>query len=116
MSTVWKAFWSEDKDDREKLMSEARGYIKALENELRNKKFFGGDHAGLVDIVANFIALWLGAFEEVLGLESNLLTEDKFPNLCKWRDEYVNCNVIKNGLPPRDKLVAGLRARFGASK
>ncbi|XP_059667875.1 probable glutathione S-transferase [Cornus florida] len=107
---IWKANWSKDKE-KEEAMEEAHELLKILENELKGKRFFGGDDIGLVDIVANFIAFWAGLIQEVSGTE--LLTREKFPVLFKWIDEYVNCSVIKENLPPRDKLAAFFRARFG---
>ncbi|XP_059667876.1 glutathione S-transferase U8-like [Cornus florida] len=107
---IWKANWSKDKE-KEEAMEEAHELLKTLESELKGKRFFGGDDIGLVDIVANFIAFWAGLIQEVSGTE--LLTREKFPVLFKWIDEYVNCSVIKENLPPRDKLTAFFRARFG---
>ncbi|KAA8516358.1 hypothetical protein F0562_016651 [Nyssa sinensis] len=92
-----KAFSSKE-DEQEKAIEEASELLKILENELNGKKFFGGDKIGLVDIVANFIGFWLGVIQEAKG-EELLLTHKKFPILCKWIDEYVNCSVIKENLP-----------------
>lgn len=68
---------------------------------------------GLVDIVANFIGFWLGIIEEAMGVK--LLTEEKYLKLYKWSEEFVNCSAIKENLPPRDKLLAFMRARYGVS-
>ncbi|KAK1562186.1 hypothetical protein Q3G72_007684 [Acer saccharum] len=109
---LWNSFWSKGKE-REAAIGEACEHLKTLENELGDKKFFGGEEIGLVDIVANFIGFWLGASQELSGLE--LLTEEKFPKLNKWIHEYVNHTAIKENLPPRDKLIEALSARFGAA-
>lgn len=85
--------------------------MKTLENELKGKKFFGGGSIGLVDIVANFIGLWTGVFQEIKGVE--LLTKDKYPKLIEWSDEYLKCSIIKEKLPPRDELLRRFQARFG---
>ncbi|GLT65369.1 hypothetical protein SLA2020_378070 [Shorea laevis] len=105
-----KAFFGEEKE-REKSVEEACEVLKFLENELKEKRFFGGENIGLVDIAANVIGFWLGACEEASGVE--LLTRDKFPKLRNWVDEFVSSSVIKENLPPRDKVVAFLRDRFG---
>ena len=91
-------------------MEEVSACLKHLENELKDKKFFGGESIGFADIVANFIGFWIGVIGEAVGVE--LLTRDEFPKLCKWRDEYVECSVIKENLPPKDKLLAFFRARY----
>ncbi|TQE05553.1 hypothetical protein C1H46_008800 [Malus baccata] len=95
-------------EEPEKAVEEACELLKILENELKDKKFFGGETVGLVDIVANFIAYWLGAIQEAVGVE--LLTKEKLPDLYDWSDEF--CSVFHESLPPRDKLVTFFRRRF----
>jgi glutathione S-transferase len=92
-------------------MEEASEVLKFLEKELKEKRFFGGESIGMVDIAANIIGYWLGACEEATGVE--LLTREKFPKLSNWIDEFVSNSVIKENLPPRDKVVPFLRDRFG---
>ncbi|PSS34595.1 Glutathione S-transferase [Actinidia chinensis var. chinensis] len=104
---LWTACWSKD-NEQEKAVEEACELLKTLETQLKGNKFFGGETIGFVDFVANFIGFWLGIIQEAVGLE--LLTEEKFPNLCKWIDNYVNCPVIKANLPPRDQLLAYFKA------
>jgi len=109
---VFKAFWVEEKE-REKAAEEASEILKFLEEELKEKRFFGGESIGMVDIVASVIAFWLGVFEEASGVK--LLTTEKFPKLCNWSHEFVSNGVIKENLPPRDKLIAYFRNRFGGA-
>ncbi|XP_059667872.1 probable glutathione S-transferase [Cornus florida] len=109
-TTIWKANWSKDKE-KEEAMAEGYELLKTLENELNGKRFFGGDDIRLVDIMANVFSLWASLLLEVSGTE--LLTREKFPVLFKWIDEFVNCSVIKESLPPRDTLVDLFRAHFG---
>ena len=90
-------------------MEEACECLKTLESALNGKKFFGGDTVGLVDIAANFIGFWLRLIQEATGQE--LLSAEKFPDLFKWTDEFVSCSVVKESLPPRDKLLAFFKAR-----
>ena len=84
----------------EKGIEELTEHLKTLENELKGKKFFGGDEIGLVDITANLIALWLGVLLELKGIE--LLTKEKFPRLCEWIDYYLDHQIIKETLPDRE--------------
>nr|ALY05895.1 GST6 [Litchi chinensis] len=109
---LWKSIWSKG-EEREEAIKEAYEHLNTLENELKDKKFFGGQDIGLVDIAANFIGFWLGLFQEVSGLE--LLTEEKFPKLYKWSQDYVTHSVIKEKLPSRDRMIAYISARFEAS-
>lgn len=74
--------------------------MKTLENELKGKKFFGGDEIGLVDITANVIAFWFDVLLELLGIK--LLTKEKLPRLCEWIDNYLDNSIIKGTLPTRE--------------
>ncbi|XP_042500994.1 probable glutathione S-transferase [Macadamia integrifolia] len=107
-TAVWIACWSEGKE-QEKAMEEAWEHLRTLENELKGKKFFGGETIGFVDIAANFIAFWVGVFEEVTGIK--LLDEEKLPILCRWIEEFLSCDVVKECLPPRDELIMFFQAR-----
>ncbi|XP_019192627.1 PREDICTED: probable glutathione S-transferase [Ipomoea nil] len=79
--------------------------LTILDNELKNKKFLGGETIGLADLAANFIALWMGVFEEIIEVDLGV-TEENFPHLCRWKQDYLNCHIIKETFPPRDKLFA----------
>ncbi|KAK7259951.1 hypothetical protein RIF29_25586 [Crotalaria pallida] len=107
LPAIWNACWSNEKG-REKAVEEALAALKILQDELKDKKFFGGENIGLVDIAANFVGYWVGILQEIAGLE--LLTVEKFPKLYKWSQEFVNHSVIKEGLPPRDELYVFFKA------
>ncbi|XP_073050137.1 probable glutathione S-transferase [Primulina eburnea] len=109
LPAMWTACWSVG-EDQVKAKEEAEELLKFLDNELKGKKFFGGDNIGLVDIAANFIAYWSMIFAELVGLQ--LITNDKFPNLCAWMDEYLNSSFVKEYLPDREKLAEYFGARF----
>ncbi|KAI7750002.1 hypothetical protein M8C21_021220 [Ambrosia artemisiifolia] len=96
---------------QEQAVVEAHEQLQFLENELNIKgsKFFGGDNINLVDISATFIAYWVGAAEEALGI--TLVTKDKFPKLKEWSDNYINCQAVKDSLPPREVLVGFFKSR-----
>ncbi|XP_073134729.1 probable glutathione S-transferase [Henckelia pumila] len=101
-------------EEQAKAKEEAEESLQILDNELKGKKFFGGDVIGFVDIVGNFIARWSVVIAELVGLE--IITKEKFPNLCAWMDEYVNSSYVKEHLPDREKLAESLRARFQKTK
>ncbi|XP_022870933.1 glutathione S-transferase U8-like [Olea europaea var. sylvestris] len=108
-----KACWSMG-EEQEKAKGEVTDLLKILEGTLSGKKFFGGDTIGMVDIVANFISYWLIIVQELAGVQ--VLTYEKFPKLGGWIDEYLNCNIIKENLPPKDKLTTLFQARFTARR
>ncbi|KAK7286849.1 hypothetical protein RJT34_22152 [Clitoria ternatea] len=107
LPAIWNACWSDEKG-REKAVEEALEALKIFQDALKDKRYFGGETIGLVDIVANFIGYWVAILQEIAGLE--LLTIEKFPKLYKWSQEFVNHPVIKEGLPPRDELFAFFKA------
>lgn len=112
MPSIWQACRSTG-DEREKARAEAVQLLKFLEDEINGKKFFGGVKIGPVDIAASAIAHWFRIAAELVGLE--LLTNDKFPRLCKWADEFCNCSTVNEHLPPKDKLVEAFKALPRAS-
>jgi len=107
---VFKALWLGEEKEREKAIEEVPEVLKFVEEELKEKRFFGGESIGMVDIVANIIAFWQGIFEEVSGVE--LLTKEKFPKLTNWSNGFVSNSVVNECLPQRDKLIAYFRKRF----
>ncbi|KAJ0979123.1 hypothetical protein J5N97_014597 [Dioscorea zingiberensis] len=102
-SAVWMSCWSEG-EMQKNFMEQSKEYLGLLENELKGKKFFGGDTIGMVDIAANFIAFWAIVLQEVAGI--SLINEEKHPILCKWIEEFLSCQVVKECLPEREKLLA----------
>ncbi|KAA0045114.1 hypothetical protein IC582_020302 [Cucumis melo] len=94
-------------DEREKSIEDAQAALEPLEEELKNKLFFGGDTIGFVDIAGLVLARWIPATEEAVGFE--LLSAHKFPNLTKWSQDFVNHSVAKEVLPEKDVLVAFLK-------
>lgn len=113
MPAIFKASWSAGQEQQQAI-KETNDHLVILENELKNKKFFGGDSIGLADIVACFISLWFGIFQELSNTE--LMSRDKFPNISQWIDEYLKCDIIKAALPRRDELLVELRRRFVSNK
>ncbi|CAN6576242.1 unnamed protein product [Malus baccata var. baccata] len=106
---IIKAFF--EKEDREKAVDEARGFLKLLENELKDNKFFGGETIGFVDIAANLIGHWLKPAQE--ALELGLLSKEKSPKLWDWCDEFVS--VVKETLPPTDNLIGLILSRASST-
>ncbi|KAL3839472.1 hypothetical protein ACJIZ3_024063 [Penstemon smallii] len=102
---MWEAC-SKTGEEKEKAIEEAAQLLKFLEEEIKGKKFFGGENIGLVDISANFIGYWFGIIQELVGVE--LLTKEKYPNLCEWIDGYINDGFVKDNLPPNDKMTEAL--------
>ncbi|KAL2336521.1 hypothetical protein Fmac_010967 [Flemingia macrophylla] len=105
-----KAVFTVDEKEREENAEESLKGLQFLENEIKDKKFFGGEEIGLVDIAAVFIAFWIPMFQQIAGLE--LFTSHKFPKLYKWGQELINHPVVKESLPPRDPTFAFFKGRY----
>ncbi|XP_034687208.1 glutathione S-transferase U7-like [Vitis riparia] len=108
LPALWKALVGEEKE-RETAIEEAHQQLKTLENELEEKRFFGGGGLGFVDVAAN-ILVWLGVSQEALGM--NIIGEEKFPILHAWTQRLFDDAVFKQCVPPREKHVAYSRVHF----
>lgn len=87
--------------------------MKTLEGALNGKKFFGGETIGMVDIAASSVGYFIRVTQEIMELK--LLSADKFPQLFQWSEDFANCSIVKECLPPRDKMfpfVKGLIAKY----
>ncbi|KAK4801721.1 hypothetical protein SAY86_022208 [Trapa natans] len=106
LSTSWQAACSSSEAEREKLIEEALGYLKVLEEQQHKRLLGGNDTIGFLEICSSFVAYWIIVIQEAAGVD--LLTESKFPNLWKWAVEFQGCPAIKQKLPlpEKDRLVA----------
>ena len=73
------------------------------EHGLSEKKFFGGDRVGIVDIAFGTIAHWMGVIEEIVELK--LIEAHAFPRLHAWKENFEEVPVIKENLPDSDKML-----------
>uniref|UniRef100_A0A803LUM5 glutathione transferase n=1 Tax=Chenopodium quinoa TaxID=63459 RepID=A0A803LUM5_CHEQI len=104
------AFMSNDGEQSTKAIKELDDLLTILENEIKGKKFFGGNNIGFVDIVASVVVIWIPCWQAVTGKE--VLTREKFPSIYSWADELLECSVIKQNMPDQEKLQAFYRDRF----
>ncbi|XP_021718767.1 probable glutathione S-transferase [Chenopodium quinoa] len=104
------AFMSNDGEQSTKAIKELDDLLTILENEIKGKKFFGGNNIGFVDIVASVVVIWIPCWQAVTGKE--VLTREKFPSIYSWADELLECSVIKQNMPDQEKLQAFYRDHF----
>ncbi|KAH7839800.1 hypothetical protein Vadar_009061 [Vaccinium darrowii] len=95
-------------EEKEKAIESAKESLSFLEKQIEGKMFFGGGKIGFLDFAVGWIPLWLGAMEQV-G-EMKLLDAEKFPSLHEWSQNFIQIPLIKEALPPRQKVVANLTA------
>ncbi|PIA44798.1 hypothetical protein AQUCO_01700413v1 [Aquilegia coerulea] len=106
-----RAFFLKTGEQREKAINDILEILTTIEEQsgIGGKKFFGGDKIGLLDLVYGYIAHWLGAFEETIGLK--LMEPHKFPHLHEWTMNFKQVPVIKADLPDYSLMIPALKLR-----
>ncbi|KXG34116.2 hypothetical protein SORBI_3003G425701, partial [Sorghum bicolor] len=80
-----------DGEEQRAAMEAARTGLALVEEQLKDKRFFGGDDAiGLADIAGGgLLAHWLGVLEEVAGVSVLASgSEEELPAVRRWAAEY----------------------------
>ncbi|KAM1134953.1 hypothetical protein ACFX13_044839 [Malus domestica] len=90
-------------EEKEKAAKEARENLKTLESALAGKDFFGGETVGFLDIAAGWIGLWARIVEEIADV--NLIDTETMPLLNAWFGRVLEAPVLKECVPPQDKLL-----------
>ncbi|XP_058079277.1 glutathione transferase GST 23-like isoform X2 [Magnolia sinica] len=108
-SSIRTALFSRGKEQEQAIESILEA-LKTLDAELEGKKFFGGETIGFVDIVAGWIPHWLPVLEEVSDMK--LLDAHRFPSLDAWAKNINEVPVIKENLPPRDKMMTAYHGKM----
>ncbi|KFK40872.1 hypothetical protein AALP_AA2G052500 [Arabis alpina] len=68
----------------------------------KGKPFFGGEAVGFMDICLGSFLVFLKARERLKG--EKFLDESKTPCICKWADEFLSNDTVKNVVPQIDKV------------
>ncbi|XP_010263987.1 PREDICTED: probable glutathione S-transferase [Nelumbo nucifera] len=104
---IWSLF-STCGEEQDKAKKESLEMLRTIEEHcLGEKKFFGGDTIGLVDLAYGGIAHWLVVMEDVLDVK--LVEAHTFPRLHSWIHNLKEVAVIKENLPDREKLFLFLK-------
>ncbi|CBI35757.3 unnamed protein product, partial [Vitis vinifera] len=86
-ATFFQLFKSAAGEEQEKAIKETVEILKIIEEKgLGDKKFFGGEAIGLVDIAFGWQAYWFEGIEEVVG--TKLLNSTTFPRLHAWIQNF----------------------------
>ena len=104
------AVWSQG-DEKESYLKSSIEALEKIEGELKGKgKFFGGESIGYLDLALGWISYWLPVWEEEGSMK--IVDPIQFPNTTAWMNNILNHPVIKDKLPPRDKMVVYFRRLF----
>ena len=82
--------------------------LKFLEEELKGKRFFGGETIGFVDLALGWLANLIGLLEEIVGLK--VVDGEKLPLLSAWMQEFGDAPIIKDNWPARDGMILKFQA------
>ncbi|KAF3773613.1 Glutathione transferase GST 23 [Nymphaea thermarum] len=94
-------------EDQLKAKEELVENLRILEGALQGNKFFAGETAGMVDIVAGWLPFWIRRMEGLFG--DKVVEEDNLPHLNAWFQDYLSLPFVREKLPPPDKVCAHLR-------
>ncbi|XP_015941781.1 probable glutathione S-transferase [Arachis duranensis] len=101
---------SKDEEERAIAIEKAKETLKVMEEKgLGDKKFFGGNNIGMVDIAYGLLCHWLEGLEEITGLK--LIDPSQFPRLHAWTQNFKQVPLIKENLPDYEKLLVHLQWR-----
>ncbi|KAK7267494.1 hypothetical protein RIF29_20168 [Crotalaria pallida] len=101
-SIPFMSFFVSVGEELEKAIKEVREVLKILEETIGDKKYFGGDDIGLLDINLGWIAVIFGAMEEVVGVK--VLDINDFPRLFTWIQNFREHPAIKANFPNQQEV------------
>ncbi|XP_044510743.1 probable glutathione S-transferase [Mangifera indica] len=99
--SIWNVFIKQGKD--QEALQEAMENLKFLEENLKGKKFFGGEKIGYLDIALGWLANLISLLEEIIDIK--IIDKERFPLLFGWIQEFSQAPIIKESWPPHDKML-----------
>ncbi|XP_022719921.1 probable glutathione S-transferase [Durio zibethinus] len=106
--SIWDAFSREGKEQEDAFVAIMEN-LKFVEEELKGKKFFGGEKIGLADLAFGSLANLIYVFEELTGLK---LVDERYPLLSAWMQKFSELPIIKDNWPPHDKMIIKYQALY----
>lgn len=95
-----RSIWASNGEEREVGTRDFIEVLKHLEEALGEKKYFGGDAFGYVDIIAIPHSAWFLAYETLGGFK----IEDHSPKISAWIKRCLQRDSVKNVLPDPEKV------------
>ncbi|GAA0151092.1 hypothetical protein Leryth_003716 [Lithospermum erythrorhizon] len=87
---------------QEKAVSTVIEAMEKLEQELKGKKFMGGDSIGYLDLVIGWLGYKMPIWEELASIK--ILDSSKFPLIDEWINNFLSHPLIKDDLPTTNKM------------
>ncbi|XP_014514447.1 probable glutathione S-transferase isoform X3 [Vigna radiata var. radiata] len=101
-STSFMSFFVAVGEDFQKATKEVREVLKVLEETIGDKKYFGGEEIGILDITLGWIPLFFGVIEDIVGVK--VLVVDDFPRLFTWIRNFSEHPSIRTNFPSHHEL------------
>ncbi|KAL9669456.1 hypothetical protein QQ045_007003 [Rhodiola kirilowii] len=109
---VSRKVWTTKGEEHEASKEEFVESLKLLEAELGDKKFFGGEKIGFVDISLIGFYSWFYSYEKF----GNFSIETECPELIAWAKRCMEVDSVAKSIPHQEKVhefVLILRNKFG---
>ncbi|KAK3032043.1 hypothetical protein RJ639_035480 [Escallonia herrerae] len=94
---------------KEKAVKSTIDALEKIEGEIKGKSFFGGEAIGNLDLVLGWISYLLPVWDEISSMQ--LLDPLKFPFISTWKNNFLEDPLIKDYLPPKEKMVVYFQKR-----
>lgn len=101
--------YSNTGEEQQKGVQGGRDCLRTLEKALDGKKFFGGATIGYLDIINGWIPYWLPMLEEITG--TRIVNNESLPLISAWFDKFLDVELVKECLPPKERLYAFNKSR-----
>ncbi|EOY01939.1 Glutathione S-transferase TAU 10 [Theobroma cacao] len=113
MPAIWHIALSQGKE-HDKAIEVYHGLLKVFEEGIEKdfpakSPFFNGDSLGFLDVIVGTVACNYQAFHEVVTV---IFDPAKHPSFFSWVTALKEHPLIKEVLPPHDKLVALMRKKY----
>lgn len=112
LSGAASKLWNAKGEELEASKKEFIESLKLLEAELGDKKFFGGENIGYVDISLIGFHSWFYACEKF----GNFSIEAECPKLIAWTKMCIQVESVSKSIPPQEKVynfISEIRKKMG---